>query len=271
MPIVAINEKNNSSILTDAKKEAFFAALADCGSVVGACSASGLNRWFIYGQRGKDKDFAERWNMALQLYADKLDMELHNRAVVGEQEPIWYKDETGKPAIVGYRTKKSDSLFHVSLQANNPAKYSRKLEVAGSIQHNHKAELPEAVLSILDSLKAVNVTPLPCPDPAVIECQEHQPGEFGAIPENTFGAIQCDSIATLPEVGAINSEVWRDPGAIQEGSLRDSGAIIGHEPEASDPQSDHGQGDPAGWKVRKVEAPQQSHQATVKVHRYAVE
>lgn len=217
----------------------FFDALAKTGNVFAACRASGLNRTAVYQQKDKDPTFATRWNDALQANIADFEMELKRRAVDGIQDPVFYRDK-----IVGYRRKCSDNLMMFSLSALHPEKYRQKYEVAGSIQHNHKAELPEAVLSILDSLKAVNVTP----EAERIEHVTDNPANFGAI----------------------NSEVWRDSGAIQ-------GDKAGGNDGQIDPAGLHDP-HPAGWTVRKVEgrggsgmaAGQDGSKAAVKVRRYGV-
>ncbi len=82
-------------------KEAWFLeALAEDGNVSRAATAAGFDRKTAYRRRGTDPKFAEAWDNALAIAADRLEAEALRRAVQGVTKPLYYQ---GQPVYL-YRT-----------------------------------------------------------------------------------------------------------------------------------------------------------------------
>jgi len=96
----------------------FLSALAETGSVRAAATASGRARCAWLNLRGRDPAFAAAWDQALDAYVELLEAEADRRAVLGEEEPVFYG---GKQ--VGVRAKPSDSLLMFRLKALRPGRY----------------------------------------------------------------------------------------------------------------------------------------------------
>lgn len=77
----------------------------------------------------KDHALAEREQEAMEMYQELIDMELHRRAITGEQKQVWFK---GK--VVGHETVKSDRLLEFMARANNPGKYRDQIQVDATVR-----------------------------------------------------------------------------------------------------------------------------------------
>ena len=100
-------------------KELFLLSLAQCGVVRYACVAACVNRSAAYEERGKDSEFARRWDEAIEDAADIWEAEAIRRAVKGVRKPVFYKG-----AIVGHIQEYSDGLLTLILKAHK-AKYRK--------------------------------------------------------------------------------------------------------------------------------------------------
>ena len=76
----------------------------------------------------KDDNLGLRQTEATEEYHERLELELHHRAVDGEQKAVYYK---GK--VVGYEVVKSDRLLETMLKAEIPEKYKNSMQVDGNI------------------------------------------------------------------------------------------------------------------------------------------
>src|SRR4051812_1289816 len=72
-------------------KAKFLQRLAECGNVKLAADASGVGRRTVYTHRESDKDFAAKWDEAMEDAADVLEAEARRRAVAGCDEPVIYE------------------------------------------------------------------------------------------------------------------------------------------------------------------------------------
>lgn len=102
--------------LAKEKKRTFLAALVQAGGNVStACDEAGLNRRTAYQWRSDDKEFAAKWDDALNRGLDELESEARRRAFEGIEEPVFYKGE-----VVGHIRRYSDSLIMFMLKAYRP-------------------------------------------------------------------------------------------------------------------------------------------------------
>lgn len=108
------------SAATAAAKETFLRALAECGSISGACRACDRARRTVHGWRDADAAFAAKWDDALEQAVATLEREAWRRAVEGTEEPV----VSGGKVLTTVR-RYSDSLLKALLVAHAPEKYSR--------------------------------------------------------------------------------------------------------------------------------------------------
>ena len=108
-------------------KAVFLQNLADCGNVRLAAEAAGVHRSTAYEHRDSDKDFAARWDGAMQDAADVLEAEARRGAVEGLVQKKFTKGgepitdpETGQQYV---ERAYSDNLLIFLLKGANPQKY----------------------------------------------------------------------------------------------------------------------------------------------------
>lgn len=77
---------------------------------------------------GKNDELAVMQSDAIEMYKERLELELLHRAVEGERKAVRFK---GK--IVGHELVKSDKLFEVLLKATIPEKYKNAMQLDGNI------------------------------------------------------------------------------------------------------------------------------------------
>lgn len=94
----------------------FLKELRDNGGFVGkACEAVGVSKQSVYNWRESDPTFAADWDRAVDLATEDLEKEVRRRALVGVDEPVFYK---GEPC--GAIRKYSDSLLMFAIKARKP-------------------------------------------------------------------------------------------------------------------------------------------------------
>lgn len=86
-----------------------------------------LCRW-----RKDDKDFGEQWSIAVEQGIDRMEDELYRRSVKGVDEPVYHCGE-----VVGYVKKYSDTMLMFGLRSRRPKVYRDRVEVDGSMRHQH--------------------------------------------------------------------------------------------------------------------------------------
>ncbi len=131
----------NTTKKTPEKYEKFLASLRKTGgNIARAARAEKIDRSTAYRWRDEDKDFAARWDEAVQDGIDDLEEEARRRAYKGLRQAIFYKGE-----VVGYEYEYSDTLMIFLLKGNRPEKYKDRQEMdinhAGELKHNISGEV----------------------------------------------------------------------------------------------------------------------------------
>jgi hypothetical protein len=115
----------NRTKKTPEKYEKFLASLRKTGgNIARAARAEKIDRSTAYRWREEDKDFAARWDEAIQDGLDDLEEEARRRAYKGLRQAIYYKG-----AVVGYEYEYSDTLMIFLLKGGRPEKYKERHEV----------------------------------------------------------------------------------------------------------------------------------------------
>ena len=100
--------------------KAFLDELAESGAVAIAAERAGLHRSTLYGLRRRNRDFAARWDAALQLGLDRLQDYAVVRATVGDETPVWRGGQQ-----VGSVRRPDSRLLQFLLKAHRPEVYAR--------------------------------------------------------------------------------------------------------------------------------------------------
>lgn len=115
----------NKTKKTPEKYEKFLASLRKTGgNIARAARAEKIDRSTAYRWREEDKDFAARWDEAIQDGLDDLEEEARRRAYKGLRQAVYYKGE-----VVGYEYEYSDTLMIFLLKGGRPEKYKERHEV----------------------------------------------------------------------------------------------------------------------------------------------
>ena len=111
----------------------FLATLSECANITDACAAVGIERHTAYKLRKRDKDFAERWQHALEVAAERLEKEAMRRAVTGFQRPVFGSMGAGQgTGVVGEITEYSDTLLCLLLKGHMPDRYRERQQIEHS-------------------------------------------------------------------------------------------------------------------------------------------
>lgn len=115
-----------------ANQEAFLAAFASLGSIRAACRVTGVGRTSVYTWRDEDPEFSKRFGRARDEYADLVDDEMHERGIVGWDEPWVGRTGQFEDGVVTFVRKKSDPVLLKLAAGVRPEKYATKRhEVTG--------------------------------------------------------------------------------------------------------------------------------------------
>lgn len=110
---MAIRQGEHSTLSTaEPYIEAFCHALAASGVVGPACKQAGIDRKTAYNWRNRWATFAQRWDAALEEFAEGLEL-----------ESAWRARSRDRPAA------SSDAMLRFMLKANKPEKYGEKQRV----------------------------------------------------------------------------------------------------------------------------------------------
>src|SRR5260221_9588879 len=95
------------------------------GNVSASVALAGTSRTRVYELRKAEPAFADRWEEAEQVAADRLEQEAWRRAVEGVQEPLVsagkvVRDDDGQPIAI---RRYSDQLLIALLRAHRPARF----------------------------------------------------------------------------------------------------------------------------------------------------
>lgn len=114
-------------------QRAFLAALAETGIVTYAAKAAKVDAATAYSLRQVDEGFAEKWRLAREGAADRMEKEALRRAVQGVDEPVFGSGGTGMGTVeVGSIRRYSDTLLIFMLKGIRPDKYRERRELVGA-------------------------------------------------------------------------------------------------------------------------------------------
>ena len=103
----------------------------ESGNLSASCGKNGISTAAFYHHLNKSPELQEKYEIARDKACQTLEAEAWNRAVVGEDYPVWFNGE-----IVGYERRKSDRLLEKLLAANDPVRWSAKQQV--DVNHTHE-------------------------------------------------------------------------------------------------------------------------------------
>lgn len=113
----------------------FLAGLAEMGVIGPACKAARVGRRTVYDHRDRDKAFAAAIALALEDYADALELEVDRRGRQGIPRDVYYQG-----AVVGQELEYSDGLLLAKVKAARPEKFRERVQV----QHDGKVDGPRS-------------------------------------------------------------------------------------------------------------------------------
>lgn len=127
-----------------AKKQSFLAALALCGNMSEAARISKIPREYIYKVLGKDMEFKQQVDDAMEQSFDLMEKEARRRAVEGYEEAVYQGGQQ-----VGSLRRFSDTLLIFLMKGARPRKYRDNFshEVSGPHGEPIKALVMQADLS----------------------------------------------------------------------------------------------------------------------------
>lgn len=99
----------------------FFTELARTCNVTASAATVGVSRQHVHHKRRTNKEFAKRWEDAMQQATDALEAEARKRAMEGYKRPVYQRGE-----LVGYEPCYSDALMNTLLKAHRPEKFRDK-------------------------------------------------------------------------------------------------------------------------------------------------
>ena len=114
-------------------REGFLAYYEEYGNIAKSAKAAGIRPSLIAFYKKKFPDFAGDMQIAYEMFKDRLDGELIDRAINGQEKASFYKGE-----VVDHYTEKNDGLLLAAAKAHVPEKYDRgKLDrIEGSTSNN---------------------------------------------------------------------------------------------------------------------------------------
>jgi hypothetical protein len=147
--------------IREANQDAFLSAFASLGSIRAACRATGVGRGTVYEWRELDAEFTKRFEAARDAYADLVDDEMHDRGIVGWDEPQIGRVDQYADGVVTYVRKKSDAVLLKLASGVRPEKYSTKRhEITGKdgVPLIDPAKLNDQQLDWLEQIVAAALT-----------------------------------------------------------------------------------------------------------------
>lgn len=114
-------------------REDFLAYYEEYGNIAKSAKDAGIRPSLIAFYKKKFPDFAGDMQIAYEMFKDRLDGELIDRAINGQEKASFYKGE-----VVDHYTEKNDGLLLAAAKAHVPEKYDRgKLDrIEGSTNNN---------------------------------------------------------------------------------------------------------------------------------------
>lgn len=119
------------------------AVVSSGGNVTEACKIASIGRTTVFTWSKDDPEFKARLNEAIDKGLDVLEDEARRRAVIGVDEPVFYKGD-----ICGYVRKYSDTLLIFLLNGGKPEKYRQRWagEISGTGGGPIRIDSPVVVL-----------------------------------------------------------------------------------------------------------------------------
>lgn len=134
------NGRSKRARLTEAQRQAFLEHLAEGWTVFASCKVAGIRRrQTVYDIRGRDQEFSDEWDSAIEAGVQVLEQEARRRAVDGYERPVYQGG-----VLVGSVQEFSDPLLMFLLRARRPHLYRER--------HEHKHEHRGSVDLRLDRL-----------------------------------------------------------------------------------------------------------------------
>ena len=146
--------------LTQTRQGRFLKALSETGSVSTAVAVAGTSRTRVYELRKADPAFANGWEEAEEIAADRLEDEARRRALEGVPEPLvsagkLVRDDDGQPIMV---RRYSDNLLAALIKAHRPPPRERSVHFQLPALHS-MADAAGAMASIVAGVAAGEITP----------------------------------------------------------------------------------------------------------------
>lgn len=129
--------------LTAVKEKWFFEALAEDGNATRAALVAGYETKSVYRKKRSDSAFAEAWDAAIAMAADRLEAEALRRAAHGVAKPLYYQ---GQPVYL-YRTVVDEN--------NVPQKDEEGREIREVVRDANGQPVQATEYSYSDSLMAM--------------------------------------------------------------------------------------------------------------------
>ena len=148
-PPVKRRERNGGWSIS--KQRIFIQTLMTCGSVAHACKAVGMSREGAYALRYAEgaEGFADAWEAALALAAQRLADAAYERVLEGEVIPHFYKGE-----LVGERVKHDNRLLMFLLRTQYKRRFGRLSDIQGLYDGDAQLEARVSIGANLETLTA---------------------------------------------------------------------------------------------------------------------
>jgi hypothetical protein len=121
--ILRTNGIRNGTVESIELQDAFLEAFEKVATIVGAANVAGVERRTHYRWMTSDPVYAQRFARAEEAATQRLEQEARRRAMVGVEEPIYYR---GK--VCGSVKKYSDVLLIFLLKARRPSVYRERFD-----------------------------------------------------------------------------------------------------------------------------------------------
>jgi hypothetical protein len=126
----------------------FLKAFAETGTVIEAAKKAGVGRRTVYDERQRNETFALKWAEIEEWTTEEMEQEARRRAVLGVEEPVFYKGE-----LVSHVSKYSDTLLIFLLKARKPEVYRENVRVEHGGSVNVKVEeLDRGIEGLMEEL-----------------------------------------------------------------------------------------------------------------------
>ncbi len=122
----------------DCWQDPFLTELAETCNVRDACRIVGIGRQTVYDERKSNKDFARRWDVAIDEGVDALVLVARERAK-GIEQDVFDKDG----ANTGTKVRYSDVLLMFLLKAHRPERFRDNMHITGDQTQRYVIELHE--------------------------------------------------------------------------------------------------------------------------------